>query len=72
MNNKTPNHSRNPQDIIYDTYNKRDYEIVEKNMNPYVMPLDMVRDVDVTDSKHFYPSNLVNTLYEEYENSTKK
>ncbi|AKL93895.1 hypothetical protein CACET_c03790 [Clostridium aceticum] len=45
---------RNPQDIIDDTYNARDFEIENKDMNAYVMPLDMVRDVDAFDAKYFY------------------
>ncbi|SDJ95912.1 hypothetical protein [Natronincola ferrireducens] len=45
---------RNPQDIIDSTYNQRDFEIPEKDMNSYVMPLDMMRDVDAFDSRKFY------------------
>ncbi|KAB3534442.1 hypothetical protein F8154_09065 [Alkaliphilus pronyensis] len=45
---------RNPQDIIDETYNKRDYNIINRPMNPYVMPLDMVKDVDYLSSQHFY------------------
>ncbi|AOY75770.1 hypothetical protein [Clostridium formicaceticum] len=45
---------RNPQDMIDDTYNARDFEIENKDMNAYVMPLDMVRDVDFFDPKYFY------------------
>lgn len=48
---------RNPQDMIDDTYNSRDYKIIEKDlesMNAYVMPLDMVKDVDYIDSRKFF------------------
>jgi|GEM_PF-5867711 len=48
---------RNAQDIIDDTYNSRDYKILEKDledMNAYVMPLDMVKDVDYIDTRKFY------------------
>lgn len=46
--------TRNPQDMIDDTYNARDFEIQEKDMNSYVMPLDMMRDVDAFDSRSFF------------------
>ncbi|MCC5912328.1 MAG: hypothetical protein JJT76_18075 [Clostridiaceae bacterium] len=62
MTKHPKNSPRNPQDIIDDTYNARDYEIPNKNMNSYVMPLDMVRDVDVFDSKYFYEDELKNIL----------
>jgi len=62
MKKKNPSSNRNPQDIIDDTYNKRDYPILEKKMNSYVMPLDMVRDVDAIDSQHFYPDNFIGQL----------
>ena len=52
--NKHQGSFRNPQDIIDDTYNTRDYKILEKDMNSYVMPLDMVKDVDYIDSRKFY------------------
>ncbi len=48
---------RNPQDMIDETYNSRDYKIVERDleaMNAYVMPLDMVKDVDYIDASKFY------------------
>lgn len=52
---KNRQHSiRNPQDIIDNTYNARDYEIINKDMNAYVMPLDMMRDVDAFDSRRFF------------------
>ncbi|SES88199.1 hypothetical protein SAMN05660297_00841 [Natronincola peptidivorans] len=48
--------TRNPQDIIDSTYNARDFQIPEKekDMNSYVMPLDMMRDVDAFDSRKFF------------------
>ncbi|GAB6086404.1 hypothetical protein [Alkaliphilus crotonatoxidans] len=54
MNRKSKNSFRNPQDIIDSTYNKRDAEILEKDMNSYVMPLDMVKNVDALSSEPFY------------------
>ena len=56
-NKKNKGSFRNPQDMIDDTYNSRDYDIIEKDlesMNSYVMPLDMVKDVDYIDSRKFY------------------
>ncbi|MDR5658598.1 hypothetical protein RH915_03750 [Serpentinicella sp. ANB-PHB4] len=51
--------SRNGQDIIDESYNARDYNIVEKNMmNAYLMPLDMIRDKDALDSSHFNSEEL--------------
>lgn len=62
MEKKNNQQNRNAQDIIDDTYNKRDFEILEKDMmNSYVMPLDMVKDVDSIDAQHFYPND-----FEEY------
>ncbi len=55
--NKNKGSYRNPQDMIDETYNARDYKILEKDleaMNAYVMPLDMVKDVDYIDSRKFY------------------
>jgi hypothetical protein len=46
--------TKNPMDIIDDTYNAKDYEILNKDMNSYVMPLDMMRDVDAFDSRRFF------------------
>lgn len=54
MKKKSKESSRNPQDIIDSTFNKRDFDIPEKTINAYVMPLDMVRDRDALDSKRFY------------------
>lgn len=62
MNKKNPKSNRNAQDIIDDSYNSRDYNIIEKGMNSYVMPLDMVRDQDAIDSEHFYPEDFINEL----------
>lgn len=45
---------RNPQDMIDSTYNARDFQIPEKTINSYVMPLDMVNDVDAFASEKFY------------------
>ncbi|SCY72315.1 hypothetical protein [Alkaliphilus peptidifermentans] len=54
MKKKSKESFRNPQDIIDETYNGRDYDIINKSMNSYVMPLDMVKDVDAFNSQHFY------------------
>ena len=68
MKIKSKESFRNPQDMIDSTYNSRDYLIPEKTMNSYVMPLDMVRDVDAISSEKFYQEawnseikNLTNT-----------
>lgn len=57
---------KNPQDIIDDTYNARDYQVPNKDMNSYVMPLDMIRNVDAFDSRHFFEKE-----WKEEINSTK-
>ncbi len=54
MKNKSRESFRNPQDIIDSTYNRRDYDILEKTMNSYVMPLDMVKNIDAYGSEKFY------------------
>ncbi|WP_026478903.1 hypothetical protein [Alkaliphilus transvaalensis] len=54
MKNKSRGSFRNPQDIIDSTYNGRDYLITDKTINSYVMPLDMVKDVDFIASEKFY------------------
>lgn len=54
MKKKSKESFRNAQDIIDSTYNSRDAEILEKSMNAYVMPLDMVKGVDVLSSDVFY------------------
>jgi len=53
---------RNPQDIIDSTYNARDYLIPEKTINSYVMPLDMVNDVDAFASEKFYGESWNNEI----------
>lgn len=54
MDQKHKESFRNPQDIIDHFYNARDFTIVNKDMNSYVMPLNMMRDVDAFDSRKFY------------------
>lgn len=54
MKKKNKGSFRNPQDIIDDTYNSRDFDILEKDMNSYVMPLDMMKDVDYIEPRKFY------------------
>lgn len=44
----------NPKDLINETYNGENFKIIERTINPLVMPLDMVKDIDAIDSKHFY------------------
>lgn len=44
----------NPKDLINETYNADAFKVIEKTINPLVMPLDMVKDIDALDSKHFY------------------
>ncbi len=64
MDQKTRESFRNPQDIIDSTYNKRDSKILEKDMPPYVMPLDMVKDVDALGSEAFYREEWEKALQE--------
>ncbi|MEW9121736.1 MAG: hypothetical protein AB2421_03410 [Thermotaleaceae bacterium] len=45
------------QDLIDTTYNFRDYEILEKDENAYLMPESMQRDVDYIDSTRFYENS---------------
>jgi len=40
--------------LIDGTYNSKDWPIIEKTQNAYVMPLDVQRDVDMIDSSRFY------------------
>lgn len=58
MKKKNKGSYRNPQDTIDDTYNSRDFDILEKDMNSYVMPLDMMKDVDYIEPRRFYGDSL--------------
>jgi len=40
--------------LIDKSYNAKDFPIIEKTQNAYVMPLDAQRDVDMIDSARFY------------------
>lgn len=42
------------QDLIDSTYNSKDYPIMEKTQNAYLMPDNMQRDVDLIDTFRFY------------------
>jgi hypothetical protein len=42
------------QNMIDATYNNKDFPIMEKTQNAYVMPMSMQRDVDYIDSARFY------------------
>lgn len=42
------------QNMIDATYNGKDFPIVEKTQNAYLMPENMQRDVDYIDSFRFY------------------
>ena len=42
------------QNLIDSTYNSKDYPIIEKTQNAYLMPEQMQRDVDYIDSLRFY------------------
>lgn len=44
----------NPKDLINETYNADAFPVIEKRINPLVMPVSMVKDIDAYDSKHFY------------------
>lgn len=42
------------QNLIDSTYNSKDFPMMEKRQNAYVMPDRMQRDVDCIDSLRFY------------------
>jgi len=42
------------QNLIDSTYNTKDYPIIEKTQNAYLMPESMQRDVDYIDTFRFY------------------
>ena len=44
----------NPKDLINETYNADAFPVIERRINPLVMPESMVRDIDAYDSRHFY------------------
>lgn len=45
---------KNPKDLINETYNTDAFPAIERKTNPFVMPLNIVKDIDAYDSKHFY------------------
>ncbi len=45
--------SKNPKEIIEDTYDAEKYKVVERPLTGFVMPLDMKRDFDCIDSLRF-------------------
>ncbi|MTI54437.1 hypothetical protein [Geosporobacter ferrireducens] len=53
--NKKPYFGANEaQNMIDATYNSKDYPIMEKTQNAYLMPEGMQRDVDYIDTFRFY------------------
>jgi len=44
----------NPKDLLNETYNGDKFELVDKTANAWVMPLDMVQDVDALAYNRFY------------------
>ncbi len=44
----------NPKDLINETYNGDQFPLVDKKMNAWVMPLDMVQDLDALSYRRFY------------------
>jgi len=44
----------NPKDLINETYNGDQFPLVDKKVNAWVMPLDMVQDVDALSYSRFY------------------
>lgn len=44
----------NPKDLLNETYNGDKFPIVDKHANAWVMPLDMVQDVDALAYDRFY------------------
>lgn len=44
----------NPKDLLNETYNRDKFPIVDKHANAWVMPLDMVQDVDALAYDRFY------------------
>ncbi|SHJ67716.1 hypothetical protein SAMN02745975_02612 [Geosporobacter subterraneus DSM 17957] len=42
------------QNLIDSTYNTKDYPIIEKTQNAYLMPESMQRDVDCINTFRFY------------------
>ncbi|WZL73963.1 hypothetical protein QBE52_04265 [Clostridiaceae bacterium 35-E11] len=49
------------QNKIDATYNSRDYPIIEKTQNAYLMPVSMKRDVDYIDTFRFYEDTTEDT-----------
>ena len=44
----------NPKDLLNETYNGDQFQLVDKKANAWVMPLDMVQDVDALAYDRFY------------------
>lgn len=44
----------NPKDLINETYNGDRFPLVDKKINAWVMPLDMLQDADSLAYKRFY------------------
>jgi len=42
------------QELIDSSYNSKDFPIIEKTQNAYLMPESMQRDVDLIDTFRFY------------------
>lgn len=49
------------QNMIDGTYNSKDYPIIEKTQNAYLMPVSMQRDVDSIDTFRFYEDTTEDT-----------
>lgn len=45
--------SKNPKEVIEDTYDAEHYKVIERPLTGFVMPLDMVRDFDYIDPMRF-------------------
>jgi len=44
----------NPKDLLNETYNADKFPLADKTANAWVMPLDMVQDVDALAYDRFY------------------
>ncbi len=53
-NDREYNSAEEAMNLIDRTYNSKDFPIIEKTQNAYLMPWSPQRDVDMIDSARFY------------------
>ncbi|MTI46716.1 hypothetical protein [Sporosalibacterium faouarense] len=49
-------------DMIFETYNSHKYPVINNQINAFVFPWNMQRDVDAIDSMRFYTETTENTV----------